>query len=128
MRTHGPFVARVLALLDDVPEHKQAEVLRAVRGAVHAITARGRPPGQRAASAPSTIPPWSAGDIGLAAAGRDWPAVRLPDGRAVAGEFAWRAILADADANTLVALHAALRGAAESDDAEPDADDCEAPF
>ena len=126
MRTNATFVARVVALIDDVPEHGHAQVLAAVRRAVHALTARARP-GQRAAGetryeTPSEkVEPWTSGDVWWIAKGRDFPGVELRDGRVIAGEPAWRTALDEADADQLVELREVLREAA--DDIDDDLDD-----
>ncbi len=123
MRTNATFVARVVALIDDVPEHGHAQVLAAVRRAVHALTARARP-GQRAAAAsePSSekVVPWTSGDVWWIAKGRGFPAVELRDGRVIAGESAWRTGLDEADADQLVELREVLREAADAIDDDLD--------
>jgi hypothetical protein len=133
MRANAAFVAKVVALVDPVPPHGQAEVLNAVRRAVAGVVTRGRP-GQRAADAApakhssETVPAWTPGDIFWAAKGREFPAVELRDGCVIAGgELAWNTALDEANADQLVELRDLLREPA-SDVVEPDDDDLEAPF
>jgi hypothetical protein len=116
MRRNAAFVAKIVALVDDVPPHGQAQVLNAVRRAVAGVVIR-RPPSQRVVddTASQTLAPRSRGDVRWAAAGRDFPTVQLASGRAVSGEREWLEILDEADESLLRELHAALRGSAADD-------------